>query len=147
MSFLRASASSVGTSPGGEPPTSVEASVAVFGRFLGAGRGLGSTLLPGTSPCGEPPEAEAEAVAEVPSSCEEPTPAAFCSFSWRRPPGSLLVWRPVMKCQIHGRNTLICQNHAIVCKIQLVAVIEVVLVIEIAIKDIRPIFDDCPQSR
>ena len=88
MSFLRASASSVGTSPGGEPPASVEASCAVFGRFLGAGRGLGSTLLPGTSPCGEPPEAEAEAVAEVPSSCEEPTPAAFCSFSWRRPPGS-----------------------------------------------------------
>ena len=49
-----------------------------------------------------------------------------------------------MKRQVHGRNALIRQNHAIVCKIQLVAVIEVVLVIEIAVKDTRPILDDCP---
>ena len=76
MSFRRASASNVGTSPCGELPASGEASAAwaVFGLFFGAGRALGSVLLPGASPCGELPEAEAEAVAEVPSSCEEPIP-------------------------------------------------------------------------
>ena len=52
MSFRRASASNVGTSPRGELPASGEASAAwaVFGLFLGAGRALGSVLLPGTSP-------------------------------------------------------------------------------------------------
>ena len=50
MSFLRASASNVGTSPRGELPASGEASWAVFGLFLGAGRALGSVLRPGTSP-------------------------------------------------------------------------------------------------
>ena len=87
MSFLRASASNVGTSPGGEPPASVEVSCTVFGLFLGAGRGLGSTLLPGTSPCGEPPEAEAEAVAEVPS--------RILFLLMAETAGILLVRRPV----------------------------------------------------
>ena len=36
----------------------------------------------------------------------------------------------------HPANTLIRQNHAIVCEIQFVAVIEVAFVVEIAVKDI-----------
>ena len=54
---------------------------------------------------------------------------------------------PVVERQVHGRNALIRQNHAIVCKIQFVAVIEVAFVVEIAVKDIRPILDDCPWPR
>ena len=108
---------------------------AVFGLFFGAGRALGSVLLPGASPCGELPEAEAEAVGRILFPLVAETA------------GILLVRWPVVERQVHGRNALIRQNHAIIREIQFMAMIEVALVVEIAVKDTRPVLDDCSWPR